>query len=336
MNKLLKISLSFLLLTQSVIAQVPKKIIVEHFTNTKCGICASRNPGFYANISSQPGIMHLAVHPSSPYPTCVLSQHNPSENDSRTNFYGIFGGTPRLVIQGSVIATNVNYGSSSIFTPFLGKTTPASIRIMQTNYGNDSISSVIVVKTEAAHTLGSLQLFIALAEDTIFYTGSNGEPRHFDVFRKSLGGTSGVPVNLPSTVGDSVVFRFSSAINQEWLLPRIFTLAILQESITKEVVQSEALDVNSVVTADFPTGFNNSTDNNSTINAFSTSEKQISVIQAANSTFTLYDITGKAVKSERIDGNAKIINASELVSGIYIYALRSKDNILKTGKLLIN
>jgi hypothetical protein len=35
-------------------AQVTKKIIVEHFTNTKCSVCASRNPGFHTNLNVNP------------------------------------------------------------------------------------------------------------------------------------------------------------------------------------------------------------------------------------------------------------------------------------------
>src|SRR4051812_23780642 len=96
-------------------AQVPKKIVVEHFTNTNCSICASKNPGFYANLSSQPNIQHIAVHPSSPYPACMLSQHNVTENDARTNYYGVYGSTPRFIINGELIAPSVNLDNASVF-----------------------------------------------------------------------------------------------------------------------------------------------------------------------------------------------------------------------------
>jgi hypothetical protein len=49
--------------------QVAKKIIVEHFTNTKCSICASRNPGFHTNLSANPTVQSISIHPSSPYST---------------------------------------------------------------------------------------------------------------------------------------------------------------------------------------------------------------------------------------------------------------------------
>jgi hypothetical protein len=108
MKTSLKIFSILFFVSSITLAQVPKKVVVEHFTNTRCSVCASRNPGFYNNYKTQAGVIHLAIHPSSPYAACVLSQHNPVENDARTNYYGVYGGTPVLVIQGVVISTSAN------------------------------------------------------------------------------------------------------------------------------------------------------------------------------------------------------------------------------------
>ena len=144
--------LIILLISQLVYSQTLKKIMVEHFTNTNCSVCASRNPGFYTNFDTQSNAIHLAVHPSSPYPACLLSQQNQPENDQRTNYYGVYGGTPRLVINGDVISTSVNYSSASIFTPYLSQTSPASIRIEQQKFGTDSIVSTVIIKTTAVNS----------------------------------------------------------------------------------------------------------------------------------------------------------------------------------------
>lgn len=101
--------LLFIGLSSSLFAQVPRNIIVEHFTNTKCSVCASRNPGFQTNLNAHPDVRQISIHPSSPYSTCLLSQQNTVDNDARTNYYGVYGGTPRLVINGTVISASVNY-----------------------------------------------------------------------------------------------------------------------------------------------------------------------------------------------------------------------------------
>ena len=246
--------LTILISCQAAFSQVPKRVIVEHFTNTNCGVCASRNPGFYTNLNTQTNVLHLAVHPSSPYSNCLLYQQNPTANDARTNYYGVYNSTPRIVINGYEIAATANYSSSAIFTPYLGLTSPASIRIVQEKFATDSIRSTIIIKTEATNTLGALSLFVALAEDTVFYTGGNGEPLHFNVFRKSLTNTNGDAVTLPATVGDSVVFTFTSLSNPVWNFSRILTLTILQETTSKNLVQAEVVPASSgVVTTDiFP------------------------------------------------------------------------------------
>lgn len=324
--------LAFIYSSQVALAQVPKKVIVEHFTNTKCSICASRNPGFYTNLRKQSGVIHLAIHPSSPYSACVLSQHNVAENDARTNYYGVYGSTPRLVIQGTVISANANYDVASLFSPYLGQTSPASIRIVQTKFGTDSIRSRIVIKTEAAHSLGSLSLFIALAEDTLKYTGSNGEPVHYDVFRKSLTGATGINISLPATIGDSVVYTKSSTVHSAWNFARIYTLAILQEKTSKSVVQVQSVPAksNSVITSvdDEPLPG---------IDVFSTSAG-ILVKQDHFSEYQsiiIYDLAGKILVKKQLESNHQVIELPGGTAGIYLYAVKCKETILKSGKVLV-
>jgi len=102
-------------------AQISQKVIAEHFTNTKCSVCASRNPGLIQNFVSNPDVLHISIHPSSPYATCIFNQHNKTENDDRTKYYGLYGSTPRLAINGNVQASSVNFGSSTLFTSYKGK-----------------------------------------------------------------------------------------------------------------------------------------------------------------------------------------------------------------------
>lgn len=315
-------------------AQVPKKVIVEHFTNTRCGICAIRNPGFYSNYASQSGVIHLAVHPSSPYSNCALSMHNPSQNDARTNYYGIFGGTPRLVIQGQVISSGADYSAASLFAPYLNQISVLSVKIRQTKFGTDSIRSTIVIKAVATHTYTNLQLFVALTEDTVFYTGSNGEPKHYDVFRKSLSGTSGNSIFVPTTVGDSAVFVYSSVANSAWVFSRITTLAILQDASTKAVIQSENIPSTS---STLVTGLANSSLNNVNVTAYFFENKLIldqKNLEQEN-TLSIYDVTGKLRLYKQLSDTNETISLEQLNAGIYIYTIKSNTGLFKTGKLIV-
>ena len=171
-----------ILLSVHVGAQVAQNIVVEHFTNTRCGICANRNPGFYSNLENHPDVFHISFHPSSPYSNCVLNNHNTAENDARTNFYNNYGSTPKFVVQGDKITGATDVSKPALFTPYDGMMSPIELKIKQ-HISVDSIHSDVVVKTVASHSLGTVKLFVAVAEDTVFYNAPNGENEHYDVFR---------------------------------------------------------------------------------------------------------------------------------------------------------
>ena len=91
-------------------SQVLKVPIVEHFTNSNCSICAANNSTVYNALDNNPSALHISFFPSSPYSSCFFSMQNPVDNDARTNFYGLYGSTPKLTVNGiqtSLSATNM-------------------------------------------------------------------------------------------------------------------------------------------------------------------------------------------------------------------------------------
>lgn len=333
MKKILNSSLAALFLANGVtLAQVPKKAVVEHFTNTKCSLCASRNPGFYYNLSNQHDVLHLAIHPSSPYNGCLLYQQNATENDARTNFYGIYGGTPRLVINGSVISSGANYADNALFAPYLQQTSPASLKITHIKYGNDSIRSRVVVKTVAPHSLGNLSLFVALAEDTLNYTGSNGEARHYDVFRKALSPVNGYTLTLPATIGDSIVFTGRASTQSFWNFNRITTMAILQESGNKALVQAEKFQSTAVV----PTDIKNQAEVSPLI-IYPNPGSGVLFIETSleSGELELLNSMGQLVYKEMLATGKNKIDLSDFTPGIYFVSLSVNNNFISRTKLII-
>jgi hypothetical protein len=220
-------------------AQVPRKVIVEHFTNTVCSVCANRNPGFRNNLQATDSLLYISYHPSSPYPTCVMNLQNKKENDDRTRFYGVYGSTPRLVIQGSVIPAAANYAAPALFTPYLNQTSPFSMRLLQYKKPNVGIIAKVVIKAEATHQYEEGRLYFAVAEDTIDYAAPNGEKKHYNVFREALTDSNGILLQLPKQVGDSIIFTITSPLKPAWDIDKVILFSILQELDTKKVIQAE-------------------------------------------------------------------------------------------------
>ncbi len=329
MNKHL-ISL-LLLISGNAIAQVPRNVIVEHFSNTWCSICASRNPGFYSNLNSQNGILHIAYHPSAPYAGCILNQHNKPQNDGRTKFYGIYGSTPRLVIQGNVISSSSNYSSPAIFTPYLGQTSPFEISILQDKMSGTNMIQQVKIKAVAAHSYTAAKLYIAIAEDTLFYTGPNGESMHFDVFRKALTDSNGLTINVP-VFGDSLVLNYSTTINSAWTINKLLSVAIMQEMGTNEVLQAEKTvaaqnDVISTTGINQPQLMDISVIPNPSKDFITLTIPTKSIIP-----FKLYDLTGRNLLIGNYNGTP--INIKQLETGIYfiVVAIDNRPRIIKFSK----
>jgi hypothetical protein len=312
--------------------QVTKKIIVEHFTNTKCGICASRNPGFQNNLNANPAVQSISIHPSSPYSNCYLSQQNTSDNDARTNFYGVYGGTPRLVINGSPISTSQNYADASLFTPFLSQSN-FTISIKQFSVSNDSIRSEISIKRIAnGAPTATASLFAGLVEDTVFGNGGNGETKHYNVLRRALFTPQGQVISLPVNIGDSIVLNKVEQFSAIWNSSRIRTVAILQEEVSKQVIQSELSSTTQI-------GATTITVNNynlPTPSVFPNPANQYIVVQAQALkvyNYMLSNELGQVVAEGNI-GNQQKINTTSLNEGIYF--LKFFDNCeVGTSKIIV-
>lgn len=314
-------------ITSFLTAQVNRTVVVEHFTNTRCSVCASRNPGFYNNLANQQNVLHVAFHPSSPYSSCVISQSNTSENDGRAVYNGVYGGTPTLVIQGVPISAGMNYSSAAIFSPYLNQTSPVSIQ-SSLIIDNDSASVRVVVNTVAENTLGNLQLYAALTEDTLEYAAPNGENRHYDVFRKALSGNSGQMITLPA-LGDSLIFTYKTALQGIWNINQLSALVILQESSNRSVVQSQrsagVVDITTQVSpiAESLKIFPNPAQNILYLEGIENDNSQVEIIS----------LTGQTLKVVSLF-NTNHVNIEDLPKGMYFIRLSQRMNtrVLKFQK----
>lgn len=209
--------------------------LVEHFTNSWCTICTSRNPGLFENINAQQDVLHIAYYPSSPYPGCIINQQNKPENDARTQFYGIYGATPRIVINGVVQPTSANYANSAIFNPFKNLSADIAVTVTQQTV-NDSIKSIVTIKRLTNKNYAALKLHVLYVEDTLFYNSPNGENKHYNVFRKSANGITGTDIVLPATANDSITIETATQTNVAWNQSRIYTLVFVQNASDKTIL----------------------------------------------------------------------------------------------------
>ena len=331
------ILLAMSLLTLVSFAQVPKKILLEHFTNTNCSVCASRNPGLYDNIKKHPQIMHLAFHPSSPYSACKLDKVNPAANDARTKYYGVYGSTPKIAINGVNVSPSTNYADTSIFSSYYGLTSPISIKMQPSiTTSKDSFTLKITIKNVQTKTLSNNYIFVGIFEDTVFYKSPNGEATHKDVFRDALSKIGiGDKITLPSKIGDSVFVKYGFKYDKtsNWDFKRLYFAVIVEDSTNRNVIQSErtfpgqntpltAIEVletkSSSTYSIYPNPFNN------VINI-----KDLDNNIKATTQYQILDLSGRTVLNNSFSRSTQL-NLENLASGTYILKLSSKDKVYTT------
>ncbi len=315
-----------LLMSVSVFSQTEKTVVVEHFTNTKCSICASRNPAFYELLNNYPNVLHIAYHPSSPYPGCIFSQYNPEENDARTNFYGIYGGTPRVVVQGEVIPPGSQLLTADQLESKLGMLSDYSIHIKHQHGSGDQIHVTVTVKRLNGSGAESLMFTGALVEKEVDYTAPNGEEMHPDVFRKFV---LEEPVSLANP-GDSVVFATSYTSDPVWIQDEISVLGMLQKTSDKSVLQAgqsgpaEAMAAINQATVREDRRLFSPNPVKDYITIRPEFREEITQVE-------LYDLFGKKVKDIQVDGKT---NLADLNRGYYFLVAHQKSGSRITARLL--
>jgi len=302
------------LFTIGAFAQTTQTVVVEHFTNTLCGNCASRNPAFYDLLDNYPDVIHIAYHPSAPYPNCILHQHNASENDARANFYGAYGGTPTAVVQGEWTGFQNPILTASELEAYLGQTTDFELRVYQEQIDSEMVHVNIVIKRISNTMSNPTKLFAVIAEKQVNYAAPNGENIHHDVFRKVLVDQA---FDLENT-GDSVAINTSYTVHSDWTSDEMIVTAMVHDSETKAVLQANE----SSRIGDGTSSINDEVISLDGVIYPNPANDVIHISSDSKGTFIraeIYTMTGNKVKS--IEDPANSMNISNLPQGIYILAL---------------
>ncbi len=231
-----KLYLLFLLATPLLLeAQtVNKYLLVEHFTNTYCGICSSRNPALYTVMEKYPDeIHHIAIHPPVPYDQCPLYRFNEEDNGARRDYYGV-PATPTMYING----VRSSSSSSSFEQNLLSQmNAPAALSIQVEESGFPVRAVTLTITTHDNIEAANHKLFVAVVEERLLFDANNGESEHHDVLRDYVTASTGDDVT-PAPVGESVVLNYEIDIPDGVDPTEVYVLAYVQDQDTKEILNS--------------------------------------------------------------------------------------------------
>ncbi len=226
----------FILVANIATAQeVVKYPLIEHFTNTICPACATRNPQLFDLVQQYEGaVHHISYHPPIPYSGCIFYQENIFENSERTFWYSVFG-TPLAGIDGELVSGFSEIIPESILTESLNLTSPVEIQVSES--GDTERTVQIDVNIHGEIPEGNYLLFAAVVEKEIEYASPNGEEMHYNVFRDMLTSVYGDPfTNI--TAGENTTINFDYSLGEFWIEEEIYVISFLQNADTKEILNS--------------------------------------------------------------------------------------------------
>lgn len=219
-------------------ASAKKYLLIEHFTNSRCSVCASKNPAFYNLIGQSQyadDIHHISIHPMFPYPSCVFYQANTVENAAWTGLYPVQG-TPSIALNGALQNPSTPILTETKLQTYLGLTSPLALQVVESG-PNNARSVQVNAKALGDIPAGNYKIFVAIAEKTVNQQTPNGESVHHDVFRKMLTEVSGDAFQAPS-LGGTVTFNYEYSIPGTWNPDEVYVLAFVKEVDTKQVLNS--------------------------------------------------------------------------------------------------
>ncbi len=216
------------------VAQQADFVMVEHFTNTYCGICKSRNPALHAVMDKYEGqVHHISYHPSVPYSQCPLFNYNREGNGARQLYYNIFS-TPTMYINGQRSSSSATQFESDLVEQ-MSQGQPVQIIVEE---GSSRSRAVVVrIKTLSPMQSGNYRLLVVLAERFLAFDANNGEKEHFNVFRKMVTANDGDPISLPAP-GEEMTMQFEVTVPADVSNEEAYIIAYLQNEDSKVVVGS--------------------------------------------------------------------------------------------------
>lgn len=220
-------------------AQNQRTVVLECFTSTTCGPCASANPALDNLINNNADkLIAIKYHVNWPAAGDPMNLHNPGDVSSKVSFYSI-NAVPYSVGDGTWVG-NSSSVSQAMINQWAAVDSPIDMRM--THYFNaaqDTMFVVVMGRATSAINSNNLKLNISVIEKTMEYAsapGSNGERIFHNVMKKLLPNAAGTSI-AAMEAGDYFAYKYSWALANVMNVSELTAVAWLQDGTTKQMIQ---------------------------------------------------------------------------------------------------
>lgn len=219
---------------------VPRRVLIEEFTQASCGPCAAQNPTFNQTLADNAQYLTPIKYQTDWPGYDPMNEHNPTEVQTRVDYYGVTGvpnGRQNGVLE---VFPMTAYNAATIEAAY-NTLTPVTMTVNHTVTPDKDSVLVSVAITSSQALTGTLMLRVGVTESKLNFwspPGSNGEQDFFNVMKKMLPDANGT-ITGDFAANETKTYTFSTSLENFYNLNQVEVAAWLQDDATKEVWQSE-------------------------------------------------------------------------------------------------
>jgi len=213
-------------------------VLIEEFSNTGCGPCASYSPVLDSVVSYRLGdVVSVKYHGYYPDKADVFYNNLKDDMNKRITFYDV-NAYPTTVINGSVVGTSFGAGYLNSLIDEKTRTEDAFDIELTADVNNHNLHIKTVVTPNRDVDNSNLRLTVVVIEE--YYENAaafkNGETHVRNITRKMLPNASGYNLGAQLTKGTAYTYEADWAITDFGDENQLGVVAFLQDISTKEVV----------------------------------------------------------------------------------------------------
>jgi hypothetical protein len=325
-----------------------RMMLIEFFTSSTCGPCASNNPSMtaYINASDPDRISAVGYHMSWPAPgNDPMYLYNTSENNARRNYYGV-NSIPQGRFDG-IIGIFTPYNQTTLQSYYDSRKdilSPVSIILSDSTFG-DSVRVRALVYCETLISNPSVRLHLAVIEKHIHYSsppGTNGETDFYWVMRNMLPDANGTPLTLYP--GMTKVIEKTFWMDPLWQAIQVDLVAFVQAA-DKEILNSAKKMMNFTLLSNpayqvVNQGQNGSRDYSIIIpyvaSGYNSPVTFTATVDPPTAGISASFIGGNVISSFPDSVNLRVTSTAAVSSGVYKVVATGTSGTGKTHKTVIN
>jgi hypothetical protein len=331
--------LAVLLITAGTCFAQQRKVLIEQFTNSGCPPCAGNTPliADFVNTHSD-SVLMIAYHTSFPYQDSMYFE-NPVQSNNRVAFNNIVS-VPRSVVDGNFYSGNSVSAATTNITVRANVLPKYQITFTSSTLNNAQVNlNVLFEFNNINNTNDQLVGHVVLVEKNVLKSsyvccaGANTENEYPWVMRKMLPDEFGTNL-VNKQIGGVDAVTLNHTFNNVKDVAQLRVIAFVQNTVTKEIYQSEISDFTTLSTSiELPeTDINNF----NFANPLNENTLQLQFTETSvEKIISIYDVKGIIVKS-LISFNNKFenIDLSALKNGLYLISVNTNGKN-KVKKLVI-